>query len=416
MIASSILNSVTFKKLESYPVSFPNMWNTLHSQRSQSTNLKLSYYQKFQNNHVLYLQFISDTDSIITLKSFSGVAEIESFAIAWNSGTFISTGRYTSGTHYGTDNNRYYTNFVVTLDADYKDKCVYFTATQGTNVLTSEPIFITDLTEAINNGSIKYIKYTNLDRIESDLDDRFIDWSALANTGNYLDFFIEAIDIDLSDSDSSEVLEGSQSKTILSASYYTGRTLKTSGIPDYMVARLGMASNLDIFMVNGIQYVKDGEIDQERFGNSTLYQVSINLTQKLAIGINVDSLGIGESTPVIIPESSTKIYAGLVTVASPDEAEIKTMSEYEAIKQTTEHSYYDVLGSYFCFAYPSSFGNLQSAYIVESFELIGAFVKTTDNFTFGTNIVEMNIYTYIVPITFVPDPPLLRTLTYKFTP
>jgi len=404
MIASSILNSVTFKKLESYPASFPNMWNTLHSQRNQSANLKLPYCQKFQNNHVLYLQFISDTDANITLKAIAGVVTIETIVNAYTPPFF------------GTDNIRYYTNFVITLDSDYKDKIVYFTATQGTDTLTSEPIFTTDLTEAINKGAIKYIKYTNLDRIESDLDDRFICWQLLDNTGNYLDFFIDANDPDINNYSKTEILEGSQSKTILSAVNYVGVILKTSEIPDYMVAKIDAVSNLDIFMVNGIQYIKDGEIDPERFGNSTSHQVSLNLTQKLAIGINVDSLGIGDSAPVIIPSVTTKMYVGSVTTSSPSETQIKAMTELEAVKQDTKKIYTNNIGDVFCFAYPSSFGNLSSAMSNFGFELISGFAKTTMNFTFGGNTVSMNVYTFVSPVTFVPDPPIYFDITYKFTP
>ncbi|HAT75507.1 MAG TPA: hypothetical protein DCS19_01355 [Flavobacterium sp.] len=400
MIASSIANSVTFKKLESYPAEFPNMWNTLHLNRKHSNNLIIPYYQKFNKDHVLYLQFMSDTDANITLKSFSGLSEIESITNAYN-------------TSYGTTDNRYYTNFVVTLDSSYYDKIVYFTATQGANVLTSEPINVYDLTQEILKGTIKNIKYTNLDRIQSDLDNRFIDWSALTSTGNYLDCFIDALDIDLNDSDKSEVLEGSQSLTILSASYFTGKTLKTNQIPDYIISKLGIISNFDIFMVNGIQYIKQGEIEAERLGNSTMYQASIKLTQKNAIGINVDNLGTAESQP-IIPDSATKMYIGLVTSAAPNETEVKLMTELEAVKQTTIHNYEIELGTRNCFAYPASFGNLTSAYIIQGFELLGAYAKTTAYFTFGNNEVLMNIYTFISPITFVPYPSSTY-ITYKLT-
>jgi hypothetical protein len=255
------------------------MWNTLHVSRKQGNNKIIPYYQKFNKDHVIYLQFESDSPDSITLESFNGLTSIESV-----------TNSYV--TSYGTTDVRYYTNFVVTLNSGYYDKKVSFVATQGTDILTSEPIYCYDLLPELSKGTIKYIKYTNFDRNESDLDDRFVDWSALASDGNYMDFFVDAIDIDPNDSEKNEVLDGSQSKVILSASYYSGRTLKTGAIPDYMATRLGVASSLDIFTVNGIQYIKSEEISQERFGNSTLYQASLRLTQKNSVGINVDNLGV----------------------------------------------------------------------------------------------------------------------------
>lgn len=397
MISSSILNSITFKNISG---NYPNMWNRLHSDRKQSTFKTIPYCQKFQKDHVVYLQFTSEQPADVTLKAYSGIVEIESFTSSYI-------------THYGTVDNRYFFNFVVTLDSIYYNKSITFKITQGTDILTSEPIYTQDLTQYIANGQIKYIKYTNLDRNDSDLDDRFIDWEALTSTGKYMDFFIEAQDITPNDSDSVEILEGSQSQTILSANYYSGRVLKTAGIPDYLVTRLGMASSLDIFIVNDLQYIKTGEIEQENLGQSTLYQCSINLTQKNTIGINVDNLGIVE-TPIIIPVEEIKMYIGYVESAAPSESEVKLMTELTA-EEVDQLKFYDITyGKRFCFAYPASFGILSSAMSNYGSELLSVFVKTTALFTFGTSQELMNIYTYKAALTYVPVPAIVFSINYKF--
>lgn len=379
MIASSILNPITFK---SVPTSntYPNMWNTLHADRKQAGALVKPYNQKFQKDHVVYLQFESDIADSITLKSYNSItrAEVESF-----------TGAYS--THYGTTDNRYYTNFVVTLDSPYYEKQIYFKATQGSDVLTSEPIFTTDLSDLILRGIMKYIKITNNDRIASDLDSRFIDWSALTSTGKYVDFFVEAQDMEPNDTDESEVLEGSQRKTILSAAFYSGRVLKTGPVPDYMCARLGMASSLDMFTVNGIEYIKSGGVEQSQFGGSTLYQVSMKLTQKNAIGINVDSLG--ESvTPITPPISGTPMYVGSVTSAAPNEAEVKIITSVVASK-VNQTKVYTITDARFCFAYPTSFGALTSILDNAGDEIITGFAVQTLTFTIGADSISFNIYT-----------------------
>jgi hypothetical protein len=354
------------------------MWNTLHANRYQGNNKVMPYYQKFNKDHVLYLQFESDAATDIVLKSYCGTTEIESITESYDKS-------------YGSSDIRYYTNFVINLDSAYYDKKVYFKATQGSDVLTSEPVYVYDLTAELAKGTVKYIKYTNLDRIESDLDDRFIDWSILTSTGKYLDFFIDAIDIDPNDTDESEVLEGSQSKTILSAVFYSGRVLKTGGIPDYMAARLGMASSLDIFMVNGVQYIKSGEISQDRFGGSTLYQISMKLTQKNAIGINVDSIGISEGVTAP-PIAGTPMYVGIVTSAAPNDTEVKLITPIDAVKedQTLEYTMTDAR---FCFAYPATFGDLTSILDPSGFEIISGFAKSTYVFTVEGSPVSYTIYT-----------------------
>jgi hypothetical protein len=394
MIASSILNSVTFKNVPASNT-YPNMWNTLHANRYQGGNKIIPYYQKFNKDHILYLQFESDSADDIVLTPYCGSVQVETpFTESYDKS-------------YGTSNIRYFTNFVVTLDSDYYDKEVYFKAVQGSDTLTSEPILVSDLTSELAKGTIKYVKYTNLDRVESDLDDRFIDWSILTSTGNYLDFFVEAIDIEPNDTDESEVLEGSQSKTILSASFYSGRVFKTGGIPDYMAARLGMASSLDIFMINGIQYIKSGEISQERFGNSTLYQISLKLTQKNAIGINVDNLGVTVdiTTP---PVAGTPMYVGTVTSAAPDETEVKliTPATAEKVDQVNEYTMSDAR---FCFAYPTTFGALTSITDDSDDEIISGFAITTLDFTISGVVINYTIYT-LVSLATVTD----HTVTFKW--
>jgi len=374
MIASSILNSISFKNLSG---SFPNMWNTLHADRRQGNARIIPYAQKFQKDHVVYLQFMSDIPDTITLKSYYGTVQVESFTVAYAS-------------HYGTTNNRYFTNFTITLGASYYDKQITFKAAQGANTLVSEPVFITDLAYLIGKGLMKYVKYTNLNRIEADLDDRMIDWSVLPSTGNYLDFYIEALDSDPNDTDKSEVLEGSQSQTIISSVFYSGRVLKTGPIPDYIATKLGMISNLDIFTINDLQYIKSGEITQSAFAGSTLYQAELKLTQKNAIGINVDSLGI--SAGVSVPISGTPMYIGSVTGVTPTETDVKVITSISAVK-TNQAKTYTISGARFCFAYPASFGSLVSILDNIGDEILSGFNVQTLNFTISGSAVSYKIYT-----------------------
>ena len=395
MIASSVLNPITFKNVPTSNT-YPNMWNTLHADRKQGTAKVIPYNQKFQKEHVVYLQFESTSAVSIVLKSYFGMAEIETFA-----GSYHSPARGTA------PDIRYYTNFIVTLDADYYDKKIYFKATQGSDVLTSEPIYTADYTAKLANGSLKYIKYTNLDRIDSDLDDRFIDWEILDSAGSYMDFFVEGIDIDANDTDESEILEGSQSMVILSASYYSGREFKSDPIPDYMASRLGLASSLDVFMVNGIQYIKKGGIDQNRYGSSTLYQIGMKLTQKLAIGINVDNIGlaVGETTP---PISGTPMYIGSVVNSAPSESEVKSMTELPASK-VNQTKVYTITSARFCFAYPTTFGALSSILDNAGDEIISGFRVFYEDYTIGANTINFTVVTLKPLVTVIS-----HTVQYKF--
>ena len=403
MLSSSILNSITFKNVP-VPNLYPNMTNCLHADRRQGNFKVIPYFQKYQKDHVVYLQFESDSASSITLASFLETVQIESWSVAYTS-------------TYGTSNIRYYTNFAIILGSSYYENKIWFKATQDANTLTSEPVFVTDLTDDIAKGRIKYIQYSNLfnnlDEL-SDLDDHFIDWASLASPGYCMDMFVNAVDIEPNDTDETTILEGSQSQTIIAATYYSGRILQTGGVPDYMATKLSMAANLNLFMVNDIQYVKSagsgsgGGTEIERFGLSTLYQVSLTLTQMNAIGINVDSLGISAdvTTP---PVSGTPMYIGSVTSAVPGETEVKLITPITAVKANQTISY-TVLGGRFCFAYPTTFGSLVSILDPTNDEIISGFNVTTLYFTIGVSTINFTIYTLKSPCTVTSF-----TVIYKFS-
>lgn len=301
MLTSSILNSVTFKDLTSG--TFPNKWNTLHADRKNGGFQVLPFFQKFNKDDVIYLQFTSDSNADVTLKVFAygGNDEITSTLASSYVGAY----------------SRYFFNVEVTLSSNYYEKQIYFTVEQGTDILRSEPIFCTDLTEGLANGHIKRVKYTNLDRNESDLADRWVDWSVI----DYMYFYVDSVDVDLNDSESVEILEGSQSREIISAVNYSGIQLKIDAIPDYMVLKLKAASNLDYFEVNEIQYIKDGEAEAERYGQTTSFTMSINLIEKNTIGLNVDDLGItfvNGFDMAIIPKRNTAVTAAGWQVENPE--------------------------------------------------------------------------------------------------
>jgi len=133
-------------------------------------------------------------------------------------------------------------------------------------------------------------------------------------------FYVEAVDLDPNDSDSIEILEGSQSKTIISANYYSGLTFNTGGIPDYLATKIGIISDLDVFEMNGLQYIKEGEIEQERYGQSTSIQCSLKLTQKNEVGLNVDDLGITntDTTMAIVPIRNTGVTTAGAVIENPE--------------------------------------------------------------------------------------------------
>lgn len=301
MITSSVLNSVTFKDITG---SYPNKWSRLHSDRKQGGFTIIPYCQPFNKDDVIYLQFESDSATVPDLKIY--IPQLN----ATIAGTPASS--------YSGDVTRYFYNYEITLSSDYYDKKITFTVEQDSTVLTSEPIYCSDISTEINNGLIKRIKYTNLDRSNSDLSSYWIDWSVL----DFMYFYVESVDVVPQDVEETELLDGSQSKDIISASNYSGIQLQCDKMPDYMILKLKACSSLDYFEVNDIQYIKESEVEAARWGDSTSFEASINLTEKNTIGLNVDDLGITyinqEEVPMAtIPKRNNSVTAAGWQVENP---------------------------------------------------------------------------------------------------
>lgn len=277
MISSSICNPVHFvdKNFSSYP----SRLTTLHIDRNHGRFFIIPYAQKFNNGDVITLQFSSDIGDATTLKAYIGSRLIDTIAV---NDTYSIV---------GTEDTRYYMNYFVTLGAAYQNECVTFKLTQDADELTSEPIYTTDLSTQLANGTIKRIDYTNFDRIDSDLDGRLIDWAGVPSDDQLMFIYVEGHDLEPKDSDNTEILEGAVSDQIISASLKPGIQFKVSAVPEYLFRKIEAITGLDFCAVNEVEYIKDTAVEVERFGNSTSFELTVSLNEKNALNINVDDLG-----------------------------------------------------------------------------------------------------------------------------
>lgn len=135
-------------------------------------------------------------------------------------------------------------------------------------------------------------------------------------------FYVQSVDVNSNDLEETETLEGAQSKSIISSSNYSGIILQGAPVPEYVILRLKACSSLDYFEVNEIQYIKEGEVEPEQYGNTTSFQFTVNLTEKNTVGLNVDDLGITyidqEETPMaIIAKRNTGVTSAGWQVSNP---------------------------------------------------------------------------------------------------
>jgi len=301
MLVSSILNTVSFKDISG---SFPNRHNTLYNDRKIGGLTLKKYFQKFNNADSIYLQFSSDVATVPTLRSYLYETTIQNTAIA---GSLVSS--------YSGVDDRYYFNFEISLDSNYNNKTLYFKCFQGSDTLTSEPMCVSDYSDEISRGDLKKIQYANLD-INSFSDSYFIDWTAL----DYMYFYVEAIDEYKSDG-SLDNFEDVDQKINIASKLFGGLTLKTGGIPDYLAEKIIAASMLDLFTINDIQYIANKVGEPEIYGNSTLFQLSLDLTETHTVGLNSDDLGIIVTTnteDVIQVKKNSNVTGGGWQVENPE--------------------------------------------------------------------------------------------------
>jgi len=273
------------------PSANPNEKNRLHEDLKQGNKLIIPYCQKFNLNDTVQLQLCSDVITVPTLTAHRNKTGIGA-TIDTITGSLVET-------RTGAEGTRYYFNFDITFDSAYLEKIIYLKATQGSESLIFEPVWVSDLTTDLANHQILKIEYSNFDKFDTDLQDFLIDWENITTTDNILYFYVEAQDNDTSDQDESENLDGALNKTKISASNFFGNVLKTGLIPKHLYRKLELVSSLDFFAVNGIEYLKDGAVDAESKEGCTSVQCSVKLIDKIATGINIDNLSVEFMAQVI---------------------------------------------------------------------------------------------------------------------
>lgn len=300
-LSISIVSPITGKDLTNGTL--PNEWNTLHANYRHGSRLIIPYCQKFNRDDVVTIPVSSSSDVLPTMRAYDGAVLIETI-----NGELARTITGTAGTvsHF---------NLQIAFGSDYYEKEIDLYIYQGSDVLTLEPVFITDLTEDLNNGVIKKIEYTNYNRVNTDLFGFFVDWGYLnSNVDRTLFFYVEAQNVDMNDEDEKEILTGSDKKTLISATYFNGNILAVDPVPRYMIQRLKAVTMLDFFAIQGIKYSNETSVEKERFGETTSFQAKINLIETQALGINVNSQGADTimSDPIkyIVPVSKLGQVSG----------------------------------------------------------------------------------------------------------
>jgi hypothetical protein len=203
---------------------------------------------------------------------------------------------------------------------------------------------------------------------------------------------------------------------------YMSPSISLSTNPSGIVREYG--NNISSIVLSAsITKKSDDIVKIEYYKNGSLIHTNGSPSSGSSTDSYTDSTGINNNTTYMAKvyddkSSSTSsvthtyvypMYIGNVSNLNSTETDIKTMTKLIKIKGNQSNSY-TISSSRFCFAYPSSYGNLTSILDPNGFEMLSSFTKTTSNFTMLDGLsIGYNIYTLNTPTT-----QSAFTVTYKF--
>lgn len=204
---------------------------------------------------------------------------------------------------------------------------------------------------------------------------------------------------------------------------YTLPSVSLSMNPSSSVKEYGNSISSVILSAN-ITKKSNDIVKIEYYKNGSLIKTNTSLVNGNSVDTYTDSTGVNGTTTYSVklydskPNSVTSsssftyvypMYIGSVSNLNPIETDIKAMTKLIKIKGNQSNSY-TISSSRFCFAYPTSYGNLTSILDPNGFEMLSSFTKTTSNFTMLDGLsIGYNIYTLNTSTT-----QSAFTVTYKF--
>ena len=187
---------------------------------------------------------------------------------------------------------------------------------------------------------------------------------------------------------------------------YMSPSISLSTNPNGIVREYG--NNISSIVLTANVTKKSNDIIKiEYYKNGSIIHTNNTPSSGSSTDSYTDSTGINNNTTYITKvyddkSSSTSsvthtyvypMYIGNVSNLNPTETDIKTMTKLIKVKGNQSNSY-TISSSRFCFAYPSSYGNLTSILDPNNFEMINSFTKTVSIFTMLDGLsVSYNIYT-----------------------
>jgi len=261
-------NSIRFRKVDA---NYTNFDNTLTANERFFNDSIFTYCQRFLTTDTVTIQIKSNSATVPTVKKYNS-SNVESTITA----TLVSS--------YDQDNDTVNDLFFFEFDipmAGLTDE-QYITVLQGSELWKSEPFRAdSELLTELQDGEAMLIEYYNTDNALQ------MDFS----TGLTLKLYVEGCIKDYGFGGESSVYDNQDELTKLKETMSRLMTFRTLYIPRYLAETIRIASGFDVFVVNGISYVREDLPEISPVEGSNLVEFSMTLNDKEYLGLNTHDIG-----------------------------------------------------------------------------------------------------------------------------
>jgi len=280
-------NSIRFRKVDA---NYTNFDNTLTANERFFNDSIFTYCQRFLETDTVTVQIKSTSNTVPTVKRFDSV----------NNQTSITPVLVSSYDQDGdTVNDLFFFEFQVPM-AGLTDE-QYLTASQNGIYWISEPFKADpELLTELQTGEAMKIEYYNTDNALQ------MDFS----TGLTFKLYVEGCIKDYGFGGESSVYDNQDEMTKLKETMTRLMTFRTLYIPRYLAETIRIASGFDVFVVNGVSYVREDLPEITPVESSNLVEFSMTLNDKEYLGVNTHDIGF-DCDNVIIPTGDIMVLTEL---------------------------------------------------------------------------------------------------------
>ncbi len=270
-------NPIRFRKVD---VNYPHFDNTLTANERFFNDSIFTYCQRFLETDTITIQIKSTSSTVPTVKLYDSE----------NTETTITAALITSYDQDGdTVYDLFFYEFSVSMNTLTDEH--YLKVSQNGIEYISEPFKAdSELLTELQNGEALKIEYYNSDNALQ------VDFS----TGITFKLYIEATLKDYGFGGESSVYDNQDELTKLKETMTRLMTFRTIEIPRYLAETLRIASGFDVFVINGVSYVREDLPEIAPVEGSNLVEYSMTLNDKEYLGVNTHDIGFNCDESVII--------------------------------------------------------------------------------------------------------------------